>query len=100
MAQSITEAIGVNEKWYNELHPKVLEGLKSKELISDVINELADDVRTECFGEVNNVELSDYEKKLLMVGYLIGLTRGQFSANPFSFIEHLFGAQPKEEGDE
>ena len=47
MSQSITEAIGVNEKWYEELHPKVIEGLKSKELVSDVITDLADDVRTE-----------------------------------------------------
>lgn len=100
MAQSITEAIGVNEKWYEELHPKVIEGLKSKELVSDVISELADDVRTECFGEVNNVKLSDYEKKLLLVGYLVGLQRGTFSANPFSFIEHIFGGQPRQEGDE
>ncbi len=106
MAQnSITDALGVNEKWFDTTNKDVIERFKSNdsELISDVLLDSAKDVREGCFGEVTN-ELSDYEKKLLLTGYLVGLTtaRSQLSRiNPIEMlIKGFLESREKEDGDE
>ena len=107
MEKSITQAMGVNDKWFEDTNKVVIDLFKSSEsdLVSDVLLDSAKDVREDCFGEVTN-ELSDYEKKLLLTGYLVGLTMARGRMGDINPIEMLFRSflesrgKEQEEGDE
>ena len=107
MENSITQALGVNDKWFENTNKVVIDlfNNSSSDLISDVLLDSAKDVREGCFGEVGN-ELSDYEKKLLLTGYLVGIKTAEHKLggiNPLDMLLKSFlesRGKQQEEGDE
>ena len=91
-SDKITDALGVKEEWWNNKVESIKETWNSVNTISDVILKEAEEQRTESFGDTG-IGLSDYEIKLVTVGYLIGLTKAvadQQSTSPENdFIKFL-----------
>ena len=83
-SDKITEALGVKEEWWNNKIESIKGTWNSVDTIADVILKEAEDQRTESFGDTG-IKLSEYEIKMVTVGYLIGLTKAlidQQSASP------------------
>jgi hypothetical protein len=85
-SDKITDALGVKEEWWNNRLESIKETWNSANTnsISDVILKEAEDQRTESFGDTG-IKLSEYEIKMVTLGYLIGLTKAlvdQQSASP------------------
>jgi hypothetical protein len=73
-SDKITEALGVKEEWWNNKIESIKGTWNSVDTIADVILKEAEDQRTESFGDTG-IGLSEYEVKLVTLGYLIGLTK-------------------------
>ena len=103
-SDKITDALGVKEEWWNNRLESIKETWNSANTnsISDVILKEAEDQRTESFGDTG-ISLSDYEIKLVTVGYLIGLTKAvadQQSASPENdFIKFLIEMTKRQGGE-
>ena len=83
-SDKITDALGVKEEWWDNRLESIKQTWNSVGTISDVILKEAEDQRTESFGDTG-IGLSEYEVKLVTLGYLIGLTKAlvdQQSASP------------------
>lgn len=72
---TVAEALGLGDDW-NTLTQRRIEKLYQT---SDTIHEAAlagiRRMQAECFGEETVGEISDYEKKVMMVGYLLSAVR-------------------------
>jgi hypothetical protein len=87
--QTLPEAFKLSQEWYDETTKRIEKNYgEITEKISDYIEIEANNVRDEEFGEVN-VEITRYERKLLLVGYLIGLQRVNSADTIGSFLEFL-----------
>lgn len=76
VSDQLHDAMGIKEEWYDATAKSTLENLKTVEYLSEALLCSAEDVRAEMFGEVTPpIPLSEYERKLILVGYLIGLHR-------------------------
>ena len=76
VSSQLHDAMGVKEQWYDEAVERTLENLKVTEYLSEALLRSAEEVRDEMFGEVTPpIPLSEYERKLILVGYMIGLHR-------------------------
>ena len=102
-SDKMTDALGVKEEWWDNRIESIKETWNSVNTISDVILKEAEDQRTESFGDTG-IGLSEYEVKLVTVGYLIGLTKAvadQQSASPENdFIKFLIEMTRRQEGGE
>ena len=76
---SITEALRIEEGWLQKTQEFLKENYEKYETISDIMEETALFVRSEEFGEDVNCKLSTYEKKLVMVGFMLGNMKAQSS---------------------
>ena len=74
--ETITGALGLKDEWFNDKVKSVSKNWDAYEKVSDVILNEAEIERTESFGEVG-VKLSEYEVKLVTLGYIIGLRRNE-----------------------
>ena len=101
-SDKMTDALGVKEEWWNNKVESIKETWNSVNTISDVILKEAEEQRTESFGDTG-ISLSDYEIKLVTVGYLIGLTKAvadQQSASPENdFIKFLIEMTKRQGGE-
>ena len=101
-SDKITEALGVKEEWWNNKIESIKGTWNSVDTIADVILKEAEDQRTESFGDTG-IGLSDYEIKLVTVGYLIGLTKAvadQQSTSPENdFIKFLIEMTKRQGGE-
>jgi hypothetical protein len=92
--QTLPEALQLDQTWYDNTAKRIEETFgETTEKISEFIDIEATNVREEEFGEVD-VNITKYERKLVLLGYLIGLQRGK--ADPMSsFIEFLLKEKGK-----
>jgi hypothetical protein len=67
MAQTVADGIGLSEEWALINRHRLEKEMESQETISDSMLSAIDNMRVEEFGESS--EISDYEKKLVMVGF-------------------------------
>lgn len=76
VSDQLHDAMGVKEQWYDEAYERTLENLRTTEYLSETLLRSAEEVQEEMFGEVTPpIPLSEYERKLILVGYIIGLHR-------------------------
>lgn len=94
---TLPEALGVSQKWFNELIDRVEANYDQSESISQFMESEANVVRDEELGEIKSA-LTKYERKLVLLGYLVGLQRCKGSDPMASFIEFLL--KHKGSGDE
>ena len=92
--QTLPEALQLDQTWYDNTAKRIEETFgETTEKISDFIDIEATNVREEEFGEID-VNITKYERKLVLLGYLIGLQRGK--TDPMSsFIEFLLKEKGK-----
>jgi len=72
--QTITEGLGLNEEYFEAAKDLVINKLKGLETISEALEAAAESVRDEELGE-SNFRISDYEKKLILAGFIMGCIR-------------------------
>jgi hypothetical protein len=101
-SDKMTDALGVKEEWWDNRIESIKETWNSVDTISDVILKEAEDQRTESFGDTG-IGLSEYEVKLVTVGYLIGLTKSvadKQSVSPENdFIKFLIEMAKRQGGE-
>jgi hypothetical protein len=75
MNKSISESMEIPNLWAVSAIEEIHESWKRNETVSDIALEVANSIRRE---ELNtSVPLSDYEKKILLVGLFIGQKHGK-----------------------
>jgi hypothetical protein len=86
---TVSQAMLLDQKWFDELAEKIETDFgKTTEKISEFMEQTAEDIKSEEFGDLKDKTLSKYERKLIMVGYLIGIEKGR--DNPMNMLmEHL-----------
>jgi hypothetical protein len=67
MAQTVAEGVGLSEEWALINRHRLEKEMESQETVSDSMLSAIDSMRVEEFGESS--EISNYEKKLVMVGF-------------------------------
>lgn len=72
--QTITGGLGLEDGYFEQAKDKVLKKLKDLDTISDALEAVAEEVRDDEFGE-SNIRVSDYEKKLILSGFVMGCVR-------------------------
>ena len=68
---TISGGLGISEEFFEEAKKIVDQSYKKYDTISDALEAIGEEVRIEALGECNEV-LSDYERKLLLAGFLGG----------------------------
>jgi hypothetical protein len=72
--QTVTEGLGLEEAFFEAAKEIVVGKLKEYDTISEALEAAAEDVRDEELGE-SNFRVSDYEKKLILSGFIMGCVR-------------------------
>lgn len=75
MSKSISESMEISDSWANWAIGEIQETWDRNETVSDTALEMANLVRKEELNTI--VPLSDYEKKILLVGLFIGQRHGK-----------------------
>ena len=73
---SITGGLGLDEGCFDQLREIAKKAFSDNNTISDALEAIAEDVRDESLGETN-YRVSEYEKKLILAGYITGLVKSQ-----------------------
>jgi hypothetical protein len=95
--KTLPQALGLTQEWYDSIAKRVEDNYgKSTTKISDFMEVEANEVKEDEFGDVD-INLSRYEKKLVLLGYLIGLQRVK-GVDPLEVI--LSQIMKKQKGDE
>lgn len=68
---TISGGLGISDEFFEEAKKIVDQNYKKYDTISDALEAIGEEVRVEALGECNEV-LSDYERKLLLAGFLGG----------------------------
>lgn len=68
---TISGGLGISEEFFEEAKKIVDQSYEKYDTISDALEAIGEEVRIEALGECNEV-LSDYERKLLLAGFLGG----------------------------
>ena len=68
---TISGGLGISEEFFAEVQKIVNESYEKYDTISDALQAIGEEVRIEALGECNEV-LSDYERKLLLAGFIGG----------------------------
>lgn len=71
---TISEGLGVTEEFFEMALDIAANSINTNNLLSDAIMETALSVREEDLGECNT-DLSSYEKKLVLTGFILGLKK-------------------------
>jgi hypothetical protein len=74
--QTITGGLGIREGYFEVAQERVVKKLKDLDTISDALEAVAEEIRDEEFGE-SNLRVSDYEKKLILSGFIMGCVRSE-----------------------
>lgn len=89
---TISSALGLSDEWFDNKVKSVSVSCIRFDKVSDVIISEAEELRTESLGEVD-FKLSDYELKLVSLGFIIGLEKFREQQ---SHEIHFGGDMPKE----
>lgn len=73
--ETITEGLGIEEKFFETGQEMVKKFWGSTETVSDLLNNLAKEVRDEVLGSDIESSITSYEKKLILVGFFAGIIR-------------------------
>jgi hypothetical protein len=73
---SITQALKIEDNWYESTCKAIGKIWETRNTISDIMEDSAVHVRNSEFGDVSGVELTTYEKKLVMLGFIIAHKKG------------------------
>ena len=65
--ETVAEGLGLNEEWALVNRHRVEKKLEENNTVSDTMLSMAEDLREEEFG--GGSEISNYEKKLVMMGF-------------------------------
>jgi hypothetical protein len=68
---TISGGLGISEEFFTEAQKIVSDNYEKYDTISDALEAIGEEVRIEALGECNEA-LSDYERKLLLAGFLGG----------------------------
>lgn len=71
---SINRGLGIEDSWFDERIGSVGDDYKEFEKVDELMTNQITNVRLSELGEVD-AKISDYEKKILLTGYLIGVER-------------------------
>jgi hypothetical protein len=74
--ETITEGLGIRKGYFEVAQERVIKKLKDLDTISDALEAVAEEIRDEEFGE-SNLRVSDYEKKLILSGFIMGCARSE-----------------------
>lgn len=82
-SETIFQAMGIADDWANECYDFVKTTYEAEDTLSEVMLKSMVNVRDESLGiDVNSdIPLTDYERKLVLVGFLIGRHKGEQIAN-------------------
>ena len=69
--RTISGGLGISEEFFAEAQKIVTDNYEKYDTISDALEAIGEEVRIEALGECNEA-LSDYERKLLLAGFLGG----------------------------
>ena len=72
--QTVTGGLGLEEAFFEAAKEIVVGKLKEYDTISEALEAAAEDVRDNELGE-SNFRVSDYEKKLILSGFIMGCVR-------------------------
>jgi organic radical activating enzyme len=88
---TITSGLGLKEEYFEHLIETVGNKWKQCETVSDLMISSASEIKYEEF-EVNDNHLSDYEKKLVLLGMVIGLEQitQEIKSNQAELMGNLF----------
>ena len=73
---SITGGLGLKQSCFDELKEISQKRFSENNTISDALEAIAEEVRDATLGETN-YRVSEYEKKLILAGYITGLVRSE-----------------------
>lgn len=105
---TITGGLGIPDSFAEKADEIVHESLKQNETISDALIQIAKEVREDSLGECD-ASVSDYEKRLIFSGFVLGIKRvdiGLNQAKNAAFSDFLgeflkaFGKSSETEDDE
>jgi hypothetical protein len=84
-SETIFKAMGIAEDWANECADFVKTTYEAEDTLSKVMLKSMTNVRDESLGiDANSdIPLTDYERKLVLVGFLIGKHKGEQIADTF-----------------
>lgn len=98
---TISGALGIPDGWFESAVKMIKDNWGNHETVSDTMEWVAKETRDEELGVVN-ANLTVYEKKLVMVGFIIGQRISQIPSNPFEalFLEFLKSQRGNSEDEE
>jgi hypothetical protein len=85
---TITQALKIEDDWLKSTQEVISKIWEDRDTISDIIQDSAVHVRNSEFGNIQGVELTTYEKKLVMLGFMIAHRKSMDSPNG-NGIEHM-----------
>lgn len=93
---TLPQALGLEQNWYDALAKKVEETYgNGTDKISDCMEQMMTDLKDDEFGETTS-NMSKYERKLVLLGYLIGLQRANGDGDPLRmFLEAIIRTHTK-----
>lgn len=78
--ETVTGGLGLEESYFEEAREMVIGKLKALDTISEALEAVAEDLRNVELGEVD-FDVSDYEKKLILAGFIMGSVRAESQFN-------------------
>jgi len=85
---SITGGLGLEEACFEQLKEISRKKFSENDTISDALEAIAEDVRDNTLGEAN-LRVSQYEKKLILAGYISGLIKSEGKMKKLKMITSL-----------
>jgi S-adenosylmethionine synthetase len=73
--ETITQGLGIEDSWFENKVEDITRIWKKNEKISEALEEMAQIIKDEEFETV--IPVSEYEKKLILAGYVCGQAAGQ-----------------------
>jgi hypothetical protein len=68
--ETISESMGISDEWFDETSDLAGHIIMSSDKVSEVLEKIIVDIRLNEFG--TDHDISDYEKKLILAGYVVG----------------------------
>lgn len=73
--ETITKGLGIEDSWFDSKAEDIARIWKKNEKISEALEELAQEIKDEEFG--TGIAPTEYEKKLILAGYVCGQAAAQ-----------------------
>ena len=68
--ETITQGLGIEDSWFDSKVDSIVKIWKEEEKVSAALEAVAQEIKDDEFG--TGIELSAYEKKLILAGYVAG----------------------------